>query len=48
MKGFVISLFSWTIKAKLGANGRNRVLQSFSFNSFATRLDDFVNQTLSD
>ena len=35
-------------KAKLGANGRNRVLQSFSFNSFATRLDDFVNQTLSD
>ena len=36
------------IKAKLGANGRNRVLQSFSFNSFANSLDDFVNQTLID
>ena len=34
------------LKQQMGENGRERVISFFSFDSFATQLNDFVNQSL--
>ena len=34
------------LKNELGENGRNRVLKCFSFNTFAAKLNDYVNQVM--